>query len=596
MKIKLSDYVARFLKKQGIKHVWAVTGGASIHLMHSCAKEGIEVICPHHEQAGAMAADAYSRVTNNLGCAMGTSGPGATNMVTGIAGAYFDSVPVLYITGQVARERMRGNTGVRQLGFQETDIISIVQSITKYCRQVCKATDIRCELEKAVYIAKSGRPGPVLIDIPDDIQREMIDPDDLAMYAFGNTYTQNNTSPIPETSDIKTCVRLLKRAKRPVLILGWGVRLAKAELHLMSLIEKLGIPVCPSWGMMDYLPTNHELKVGGFGINGSRASNFTVQNADFILAVGARLSTRETGNSIKDFARGADVVVVDIDSSELGKFPTFGKNIIPIKTDAKYFVKYFLNELDNYKPDIKEWREKIKVWKKKYDPHMQIYQSYDLTDPYLFVDRLSRNMREGDIMTVDTGCALPWMMQAFNFKKGQRLFHDFNNTAMGWAVPAAIGAYFATPNRRIVCIVGDGSFMMNLQELATIRHHNLPIKIFLLNNNGYSMVRQTESEWLNDKNMGTGNEALSFPNYHSIADAFEFQYSEIEKNYQLDGCIRWSLNNTQPTLCNVIIPEDSKVWPKLKFGKPIEDSEPLLPRDEFKANMIIDPLPGWDKV
>ena len=596
MKIKTSDYVARFLKKQGIKHVWAVTGGASIHLMHSCAKEGIKVICPHHEQAGAMAADAYSRVTGNLGCAMGTSGPGATNMVTGIAGAYFDSVPVLYITGQVARERMRGNTGVRQLGFQETDIISIVQSITKYCRQVYKATDIRVELEKAVYIAKSGRPGPVLIDIPDDIQREMIDPDDLDMYSYGCTFNQNNISPVPFPPDIQKCVRLLKKAKRPVLILGWGVRLGKAELHLMSLIEKLGIPVCPSWGMMDYLPTDHELKVGGFGINGSRAGNFTVQNADFILAIGARLSTRETGNSIKDFAREATMVAVDIDESELNKFSKFGKDIIPIKTDAKYFVKYFLNELDDYKPNVKEWREKIKVWKKKYDPHMQIYQSYDLTDPYLFVDRLSRNMKENDLITVDTGCCLPWIMQAFKFKKGQRLFHDFNNTAMGWAVPAAIGASFAAPGRRIVCVVGDGSFMMNLQELATIEHHKLPIKIFLINNEGYSMVRQTEMEWLNDENMGTGNEALSFPTYMNIAKAFGFQYSSIQKNYQIDERIRWSLNNTQPTLCNVMIPEDAKVWPKLVYGRPIEDTHPLLPRDEFHKNMIVSPLPGWDKI
>jgi acetolactate synthase-1/2/3 large subunit len=355
MKIKCSDFVARFLKKQGIKHVWAVTGGASIHLMHSCAKEGIGVICPHHEQAGAMAADAYSRVTRNLGCAIATSGPGATNMLTGIAGAYFDSVPVLFLTGQVAKDRMRGDTGIRQLGFQETDILSMSRPVTKYCQQISKATDIRCKLEEAVYIAKSGRPGPVLIDIPDDIQREMIDPDDLGRYTYGNTYTQNCTSPVPKDTDIKKCVQSLKKAKRPVLILGWGIRLGKAELHLMSLIKKLGIPVCPTWGMMDYLPTNHKLKVGGFGINGSRASNFTVQNADFILAIGARLSTRETGNSLKDFAREAETFIVDIDPCELNKFSKFGKEIIPIKTDAKYFIKYLLNELEDYKPNIKEW-------------------------------------------------------------------------------------------------------------------------------------------------------------------------------------------------------------------------------------------------
>jgi acetolactate synthase-1/2/3 large subunit len=594
MKIKTSDFIAKFLKKQNINHVWAVQGGASIHMIHSCHKEGIEVICPHNEQAGAFAADAYSRVTGNLGCAIATSGPGFTNLLTGIAACYQDSIPCLFLTGNVVRNRQKGDTGVRNYGFQELDAVSMVRTITKYAAQVKKASDVRVELEKAVYIAKSGRPGPVLLDWPDDLQREELESDNLPMYSYGNTYTQNNIMPVCSQEQINDCYKLLRASKRPILIMGWGVRLSKSPFS-RQFIETLGIPICPTWGFMDGLPTDHPLKVGGIGINGSRAGNFAVQNSDFILAVGTKLSTRETGD-LKTFAREAKLVVVDVDQAELNKFSHFGKKLhMAIRSDAKIFMVDLMNKIKNVKPYScpQDWKEKISEWKTKYDPK-PIIQSHEPIDPYYFVGRLSYYMKEQDILVSDTGCGLPWLMQGFKFKEKQRFYHDFNLTSMGWSVPAAIGAYFAA-KKPIVTVTGDGSFLMNLQELATIQHHKLPIKIFILNNSGYSMVKQTCDEWFGGKYIALGNESLTFPDYYWLSQAFKFQYREIDKNHQVDDAIRLTINNTKPSLCNVTIPDTAKVWPKLVYGNPIEDQEPILPRDEFLANMIVEPVPGWDK-
>jgi acetolactate synthase-1/2/3 large subunit len=588
-KIKVSDWVARFLKTRGVRHVFGVTGGADIHLLHSCHKEGVQVICNHHEQASAMAADCYARV-NGIACAMGTSGPGATNMLTGIAGAYFDSISVLYVTGQVVKSKMSGNLGVRQYGFQETDVISMARPITKYCTQILNAKDIRYELERAIFISKFGRPGPVLVDIPDDLQRELVDPEDLAPYMF-DLDMETEQPKIFIDKDIDKCIEMLKASERPVLIGGYGVRIAKAEKEFMELAELLNIPVCCSWGLNDLIPSDHPLKVGQIGINGSRAGNFTVQNSDLILSIGARLSTRETSNNVTSFARAAKIIMVDIDESEIHKFPNFGKKIdLPIVSDAKEFCITLNNKVDfDLSEQISTWKEKIKDWKTKYDPSLNVFQGHEPVDPYVFVDKLSKNLNPGALIVSDTGCAIPWLCQGFKFKKNQRLFHDFNNTAMGWAIPAAIGAHFAS-KKDIICVVGDGSFAMNIQELYTIQHHKLPIKIFLLNNNGYSMVRQTCDEWMDGEYVAVGPESMSFPSYSLIADSFKLHYHKIEKNHEISWVINRALKTNGPVLVNVIIPEDCKVWPKLVYGKPLENMDPALPRDEFIDNMLI---PSW---
>ncbi len=590
--MKLSDYVAGFLAGQGIGHAFIISGGASIHLLHSIAEHpDIEHICPHHEQAGAMAADGYARVTGRPGCAIGTSGPGATNLITGIAGAWFDSVPCLFITGQVTTFRMKGDTGVRQLGFQETEIIPMVKPITKYAIQILDPLRIRYELEKAVHIATTGRPGPVVVDIPDDLQRMNIDVDVLPGFA---AEAETSALPAPLASDIDRILAMLRGGARPVLVLGWGIRLAGAVDSVRELVDRLGVPVLTSWGARDILQAGHPLAAGTFGTHGSRAGNFTVQNADLVITLGARLSTRETGSPLESWAREARTVVVDIDQAELDKFPRFGKTLdLAIRADAGAFAKALLARAnDIVTPDLAPWRDRIASWTERY-PICPPDAAADIDiNPYRFVDLLSDVVPPKEHVFIDTGCSIAWMMQGFRNRGGQRLYHDFNNTAMGWALPAAIGGCFALDRAPVTCISGDGSLMMNLQELATIQHHRLPVRLFVMNNRGYSMVQQTQEQWLGGEHVGTSHEGgLSFPDFTTVAAAFGIPHIVIDKNADLDLRLAEAFAVKGPVLVDVRVPASRRVMPQSRFGYPIEDSEPLLPRDEFLANMIVRPMP-----
>jgi acetolactate synthase I/II/III large subunit len=594
--IKASDYIAAFIAAQGIRHVFAITGGASIHMIHSIAeRDDVDFVCPQHEQGGAMAADAYARISGDLGCAIATSGPGATNLITGMCCAWFDSVPVLYLTGQVARFRFRGDTGVRQMGFQETDIVSMVKPVTKYAVLVEDASDLRYELEKAVHIARSGRRGPVLVDIPDDLQREMIDPTTLR----GFEPPQNAiAAPVPAVSEIERCVEMLRSAERPVLVLGFGVRLAGAASQAAALIERLGIPVCPSWAASDIIPGDHPLLAGTFGTHGSRAGNFTIQNADLVLAIGARLGTRETGSPLSSWAREARTIVVDIDRAELAKFPAFDKPIdLPVAADARRFIDALSAALGQVEIPVRQsWIDRVQAWRDRYPACQADWRQETATNPYVFVEALSASLQPDDVIVCDTGCAIAWVSQAFRFKPGQRLLHAFNNTPMGYALPGAVGAAFALGgDRRVICICGDGSVMMNLQELATVQHHRLPIKMFLINNGGYAMVQQTQEQWLDGKYYATSAREhghLSFPDFDRLAGAFDMAVTGIAQNAEIERGINWTLQQPGAVMCNVHIPSDARVIPQSRFGFPIEDSEPLLPRDEFLDSMIVAPMPA----
>ena len=588
--MKLSDYVIGFLKDQGIRHIFVVSGGASVHLIHSIANTpGISYICPQHEQAGAMAADAYSRVTSNLGAAISTSGPGATNMITGVCCAYYDSIPVIYITGQVATFRMKRNSGVRQLGFQETDTVEIYKPITKYAVRINDFKRIRFELEKATYLAKSGRPGPVLIDIPDDLQRAEIDPDKLESFVPEQETT--NLSQLHKQVD--RCIQLLNEAKRPVLILGWGIRLAKAEEEAKRLVTALGFPIALTWAVMDMFPSDHPLAVGAFGTHGTRYGNFAVQNADLILVIGARLDTRERGSPITTFVREAKKIVIDIDLAELNKFKVLGMDVdVLIHSDARHFLQVVSRRIDEISPqDISGWKKRIREWKAKFPICPSEYYKQEKVNPYVFVKALSKESAEGDVFVVDTGCVLAWMMQAFDFKPKQRLFHDFNNTAMGYALPASIGACFALDGQPITSVIGDGSLQMNIQELATVVRHRLPIKIFLINNLGYSMIQQTQDQWFDSRYLASTVEGgLAFPDFVKVADAYGYKTVTIDSNRKLHTRIREVLDSDEPVFCNVEIYPGHRVFPQAKFGRPIEDAEPLLDRREFLKNMIVKPV------
>ena len=589
--MKLSDYIADFFAQQGIKYVFAVTGGASIHIIHSLdAHPDTDFIAPHHEQAGAMAADAYARTTGGLGAAVATSGPGATNLLTGICCSWFDSVPVLYVTGQVATFRFRGDTGVRQMGFQETQIVDIVRSVTKYAALITDPYQARYELEKAVHIAQEGRPGPVLIDIPDDLQRAEVDPDAMKGY---NPPKSSVSLTRNEDQVIDRVVSLMQSAQRPVLIPGWGIRLAKAEPEFRRLADILGYPVCPSWGAMDLLPHDHPDFVGGFGTHGSRYGNFAVQNSDLVLAVGARMSTRETGSPIGAWARDARTIIVDIDASELGKFPSMGKPLdIAVHSGAKEFLGRLLNRLEGYQPpDISEWKGRVAGWKADYPALMPAYRDEEAVNPYVFVDALAEHALPDEHFYSDTGCAIAWMMQGFAFRGNQRAFHAFNNTPMGYALPAAIGGSFALDKAPVSCLAGDGSIMMNMQELATVRYHNLPIRIFIINNDGYSMVRQTQEQWLNGEFVASSREGgPGFPDFCALAESFGIPSMVLDQNADIQESVLSVMQHNGPILCDVRIPADHRVIPQSRFGRPIEDADPLLPRDEFKNNMIVAPL------
>ena len=589
--MKLSDYVADFLAKQGIRHVFAISGGASVHLIDSLAKHpNIDYICPQHEQAGAMAADAYARIKSSFGAAIATSGPGATNMVTGVCCAHYDSVPVIFITGQVATFRLKSDTGVRQLGFQETDVVDMFRPITKYAVMVEDPQMIRYHMEKACYLALHGRPGPVLVDIPDNLQRADVNPTELEPFTPAADATNKRSS--LSQDQIHKCLELLSTAKRPIVVFGWGVRLAKAEKEAIAVAERLGFPVVPTWGALDMIPSSHPLFVGSFGTHGSRYGNFAIQNADVLLAVGTRLDTHETGSPLSTFSRESRKIVVDIDSAELNKFPRFGMNVdLPLNCDAKDFLAALSENLSALRSqDISEWKSTIQHWKTKYPICAASYFEEKEVNPYVFVKALADESKAGDVFVLDTGCALAWMMQGFEFKEGQRVLHAFNNTPMGYGLPASIGASLAGNRRPITLVGGDGSMQMNIQELATVARHNLPIKIFLINNHGYSMIQQTQEQWLGARYEASSVEGgLGFPDFPALAQAYGCSATTITENRGLRTRIREVLDSPGPMLCNVEIASSHRVVPQVKYGRAIEDSEPLLERAEFFKNMIVAP-------
>jgi acetolactate synthase-1/2/3 large subunit len=591
--MKISDYIVDFLANQGVKHVFAVTGGASLHLIDSIARHpAISYICPQHEQAGAMAADAYARATGNLGVAVSTSGPGATNMLTGVCGAYYDSVPVLYITGQVATFRMKGETGVRQVGFQETDTVDIYKPVTKYAVCVKEPTKIRYELEKACHIARSGRPGPVLLDIPDNIQREAVEPTTLGPFAEEAVGRDVRGF----ASSVDECIQFLHEAKRPVIIFGWGIRSSKAEKEAETLLDLLGFPVVTTWAVADLIPAEHPGLQGTFGTHGTRYGNFAVQNADLILSIGSRLDTKATGSPMSNFARGARKIIVDVDATELNKFHEFGMNVeLLIQADARDFLVALNQRIGTIAQNdaVSAWRNRIHEWRKRYPICPPEYYLERDVNPYVFIRTLSNECREGETLVVDTGCAIAWMMQAFEFKNNQRLYHDWNNTAMGWALPASIGASLAGNRHPVVCVTGDGSLQMNIQELATIRYLLLPVKIFLISNEGYSMIRQTQEQWLDGRyEASTVTTGLAFPDFCKIAEAYGYRTLSIGLNRDLPGVVKEVLQSEESIFCTVHISPEHRVIPQVKFGRPNEDMEPLLERPEFLENMIVDPAPA----
>lgn len=583
--MKVSDYVANFVAGLGIQHVFGVCGGGNMHLVNSIGThKDLAYVASHHEQASAMAAEAYSRL-RGLGCVLVTTGPGGTNAITGVACAWVDSIPVLFLSGQVTTESTMWGTDLRQMGVQESDIVALVAPITKYAECVTEPDSIRYELERAVCLARSGRPGPVWLDIPIDVQAMEIDPETLVGYE-----PDGDDRLVPDDCDVDLCVSLLQAAKRPVLIVGNGIRLAGGEAVLRLLMDRLQIPVVSSWTGSDLIG-DHDCHIGHCGIFGDRASNFAVQNADLVLAIGCRLSIPQIGSKPEWFARDAKLIMVDVDLEEIEK-PTLRVDL-GIVADAKWFISALLERAQDHPSG---YVMQCLAWRAKYPVVSPEYCAEEKVNSYYFVQELCRHLDEDVTVVLDMGTAFTGTYQAAQMKRGQRWITASGHAPMGYGLPGAIGAAFAT-GKKVVCIVGDGALQMNLQELATIRHHNLPIIVFVLNNNGYLTMRHTQA-WHFDGFVGINPESgLGFPDTMAIADAFEIpKHHCFVDNRRIDADLGAVLEYDHPAIVELIMAEDQPQIPRerpLKNAdgsstpRPLEDMFPFLPRDEFNAQMLV---------
>ena len=598
--IKLSDYVVKFLEQNGIRDVFMLTGGGCMHLVDSFGKSKlIKYVCCHHEQSCAMAAEAYAKYKNDLGVVLVTSGPGATNTITGVVGAFQDSVPCIFISGQAKRVQTVYNekgAKLRQFGTQEVNIVPIVQSVCKFTVMVNEPEKIRYYLEKAIYLAKSGRPGPVWIDIPLDIQSSRID--EAQLQCFNASDFKENYVKEPKDIDLTDVAISLKKAKRPVIIAGHGIRLANACPEFIEFVERFNIPVVTPIMGIDVIPTSHQNYIGRIGIKGTRAGNFAMQNADLILAIGSRLAVPVVGHEYELFAREARVVVIDIDPEEHKKRTIRIDKFI--NADAKFFIMKLQDHLVKQKFSLpKIWLEKCRTWKQKYPVCLPEYiKTKGDINFYYFVEAINKKI-ETDIPVIsDAGSAFYVVSQGIHIHEGQRYITSGALATMGFGVPAAIGVCIANKRKSVVTITGDGSFQQNIQELQTIVHYGLPIKIFVINNGGYLSIRQTQVRFFNSHFVGeSATSGVSFPDLRRIAQAYGIKFVKLTSanlSEGLDEVLEYKL----PVICQVnslsdqlIIPTNTaEIGPNgVMISKPLEDMYPFLERKEFLSNMIVKP-------
>lgn len=582
--MKGSDFIAKYVtEEQGSTHSFVLTGGACAHIIDSLARQpGHSVVCVEHEQAGAMAADGYSRNgEGRLGIAVATSGPGATNLVTGIASAWFDSVPVVYITGQVNTFEQKGNLKIRQMGFQETEIVEMVSSITKFAQKVDRPEDLKKALQEAYFIARSGRPGPVLIDIPFNIQTADLDFDDM------EGFVRPAVSPAMSSKGLDfSWVERLKSAKRPTLVLGYGVRAAGAEGLVDDLLKVLNIPVVVSWSGLDLVSADDPKYIGQIGVYGARSANFAVQNADFLLSIGSRLDSRQTGGKYQSFAREAFRVVVDVDENELSKKRVEAH--VPVVSDAKVFIEGLIGELKDQSFDHTQWMATTTKWKNELPIYDKKRTESAVVNPYRFFDEFSAAIEKEAFIIADTGATLTWLIQGLKVKKGQRVISAFGNSPMGYALPASIGAWFAK-KRPVYCVIGDGGFQINIQELQTLVNYQIPVRVIVMNNNGYGIIKQFQDLYLEGRHIATG-EGYSCPDFTKIADAYGVKSVSVSNDDDILPSLKHLEDVKGPLIFDVNVQPTEKLEPKLGWGRPIEDQLPLLDRELFQKYMLIEPL------
>lgn len=593
--MKLSDYVLMRIAQQGVTHVFLVPGGGAMHLNDSLGRqEGVTFVANLHEQASAIAADAYARVTGKLGVCMVTTGPGATNAITGLTSAWLDSIPCLFLSGQVKRPDIKTGTGLRQLGNQEIGIVDLVSSVTKYAVTITDPNSIRYHLDKALHLAYSGRPGPVWLDIPLDVQAATIDPEALESY----------TPPAEEVArpDLLATARatweLLIKAERPLLFLGNGIRVAGAAGLVDRLVETLGIPVQTTWLALDLIPESHPLFVPRPGAIAPRSANFTLQNSDFLLSIGARLDMATTGYAHDRFARAARKVICDIDPAELAKL----NMAIDLKVvaDAKAFIEALIAVAPEFtKPECSAWQTRIRDWKARYPLTAPESSKHGAQlSMYEAARALSDAIPENTLIAPgSSGFASEIFHLMLQIKPGQRCYHSRGTGSMGFALPSAIGACFAHGQQPVVSMDGDGGFQFNIQELAVMAAHRLPIAMFVFNNGGYASIRASQNGYFGGNLVASdATSGLVLPDLQKVAEAYGVRYDVIRKGDDVAAKIRAALALKAPIVVEIEVIPDEPREPRLAsmkredgsmVSKPLEDLFPFLPREEFRANMLI---------
>jgi len=607
--MKLSDYVVKFIADAGVRHVFLVTGGGAMHLNQSLAAEPrIKAVCNSHEQASAICAEGYAKATGGLGACMVTTGPGGTNTVTGVAGAWLDSTPTLFVSGQVKRpDRMfdvetGARLGMRQLGVQEVDICSIVAPITKYAVTVLHPEDIRYHLEKAAYLACNGRPGPVWIDIPLDVQAVQVDPERLRRFDPAEVKSPPELENTDVRDQVTRVIEALNSAERPLLFAGNGIRLARAEAEFGALRKLLGIPSVATWCAADLLPSEDPTFVGRPGSVASRGANFALQNADFLLTIGVRLDFAITGYAPQNLAREAYKVAVDIDPAELRKLDPYIQQ--PICSDARAFIDEFLNQRDRLdQRPMTGWFDRCSDWKTRYPVVTAEHRRPEgPVSVFNLAEILGTEVSAEDQLVVgSSGSGIEIFLFAVPTLHSQRLYHTAGLGSMGFAIPTAIAVALANPGREVIAVDGDGGFMMNIQELETINRLQLPIKFFVLNNDGYSSIRASQRNHFGQVAIGADrNTGLTVPDLTKIAASYGLGSCTIADQRSLREDVRRVLKRDGPVVCDVhVLPDEERV-PRLQseqrtdgtfISKPLEDLYPFLDREEFLSNMIVPPLP-----
>lgn len=602
--IRVADYIAKTLADRDVRHVFMLTGGGAMFLNDAFGLEKrIRLIFNHHEQACAMAAEGYARTTGKVGVINVTTGPGGINALNGVFGAWTDSIPMLIISGQVKRETCLASyniPGLRQLGDQEADIISMVKGITKYAVMVTDPQTVRYHLDKAWHLATSGRPGPCWLDIPIDVQSSLVNADQLPVYNPAQDQPDNMPAQLPAVC--RDILQRIHKAERPVIMIGTGIRLANASDVFETVIRKLGIPVATTWTAIDMLASDDPLYCGRPGTVGDRSGNLAVQNADLLLVIGSRLNIRQVSYNWQAFARTAFKIQVDVDGAELNK-PTV-KPDLPVPCDARVFLEELDRQIDQAGPHAGQHAEWL-AWCKERLARYPVVQPRQrvvcesLINPYYFLERLFEHLAKDDLVVCGNGSACVMTFQAARIQKGQRVFTNSGCASMGYDLPAAIGAAVAREGRRVICLAGDGSLQLNIQELQTLMHYHLPVKIFVLNNGGYLSIRLTQQSFFGRFVGESTSSGLSFPDIIKVARAYGLRAVRIQ-NADFDTLLPQVMDTPDPVLCEVMLDPHQQFEPKLSsrqlpdgrlVSAPLEDLYPFLSREEFGSNLLI---PAWE--